>query len=271
VTPLPQAGNPRPRVFRLAEDDAVINRMGFPNEGAVVIAARMRSAGHVDGIVGVNLASNAESLDPAEDFVTLVRRFAPFAHYLVLDISCPNTKNGQLFLEPERLANMLERVNAVRWDGHRVPLWAKLSPDVDGVQLGEIVSVLTAARIDGIIVSNTTKQRPSLRSGARDQQGGLSGRPLFAPSTRLLAEVRVLTKGAVPLIGVGGIASGADAYEKICAGANALQLYTALIYHGTVLVTDIKRDLAELLRRDGFTSISQAVGSKVVHALEPNS
>ena len=262
VTPRPQAGNPRPRVFRLPDDGAVINRMGFPNDGANVIAARMRRAGRVEGIVGMNLASNADSEDPAEDFVTLVRRFAPVAHYLVLDISCPNTQNGQLFLEPKRLAEMLARVNAVRYDGHRVPLWAKLSPDTDSVHLQALVTTLLEAHIDGIIVSNTTKERPSLQSGAREQQGGLSGRPLFGPSTRLLAQVRLLTEGTIPLIGVGGIASGVDAYEKICAGASAVQLYTALIYAGTELVTHIKHDLAALVRRDGFTALSQAVGSK---------
>ncbi|HTV72326.1 MAG TPA: quinone-dependent dihydroorotate dehydrogenase [Candidatus Acidoferrales bacterium] len=263
VTPRPQAGNARPRVFRLPEDGAVINRMGFPNDGAKAIAARMRSAGRLGGIVGVNLAANADSEDPADDFVKLVRQFAPFAHYLVLDISCPNTENGQLFLDPQRLAEMLERVNAVLYDGHRVPLWAKLSPDVAGAQLEALVGVLTAARVDGLIVSNTTRERPALRNAARDQAGGLSGRPLFASSTRLLAEVRSLTKGTVPLIGVGGVASGADAYEKIRAGAHAVQLYTALIYRGTDLVTEIKRELASLLRRDGFTSVSQAVGTNV--------
>jgi dihydroorotate dehydrogenase len=262
VTPRPQHGNPHPRVFRLPEDGAVINRMGFPNDGAKAIAARMRSAGRLRGIVGVNLAANADSEDPADDFVKLVRQFAPFAHYLVLDISCPNTENGQLFLDPKRLAEMLERVNAVRYDGHRVPVWAKLSPDMVPGQLEAIVAVLSAAGVDGIVVSNTTRERPALRSAERDQAGGLSGRPLFASSTRLLAEVRKLTKGAIPLIGVGGVGSGAEAYEKIRAGASAVQLYTALIYRGPDLVTEIKRDLATLLRRDGFTSVSKAVGAE---------
>jgi dihydroorotate dehydrogenase len=185
-----------------------------------------------------------------------VQRFAPYAGFLTLDISCPNTANGQVFLDPLALRELLAAVNAVRPPG---PLVAKLAPDVDGDRADALVDELVAARIDGIVVSNTTRARPPLRSRARDQGGGLSGPPLFAASTALLARVYRRTQGRVPLIGVGGIASGADAYAKIRAGACALQLYTALIYGGTGVVTRIKHDLAGLLERDGLT-LMEAIG-----------
>jgi dihydroorotate dehydrogenase len=251
VTPLPQTGNPRPRVFRLPEDEAVINRMGFPNEGAAAMEARLRNKGRPENLVlGVNLASNAESADPADDFVELARRFAPYADYLTLDISCPNTANGQLFLEPARLADLLARIRAIAWSVTRPALVAKLAPDIDDALLQRLVATLAESRIDGIIVANTTRARPpGLRGAHANEAGGLSGPPLFAPSTAMLARVRELTGGAIPLIGVGGIASGADAHEKLRAGATAVQLYTGLIYGGTALVTRIKRELTVLLKR----------------------
>lgn len=260
VTPLPQVGNPRPRVFRLPREAAVINRMGFPNEGAEVVAERMRRIGRAGGLTGVNLASNTESADPAGDFVTLVERFTPHADYLVLDVSCPNTQDGQLFLDPSRLRDLLARIES---SGRRVPLLAKLSPDIDDALLERLIAVLSEARIDGIIACNTTVQRPRLRNGDASERGGLSGKPLFAPATRVLATIRRMSGAAVPLIGVGGIGSGADAYAKIRAGACALQLYTALIYAGTALVPRIEGELAALLRRDGFSSLAQAVGADV--------
>jgi dihydroorotate dehydrogenase len=255
VTPLPQAGNPRPRVFRLPEDGAVINRMGFPNAGADVVEARLR-ARPAPGPLGINLASNAQSADPIADFTGLVRRFTPYAQYLTLDISCPNTENGQLFLDPVRLRALLGAVNAVRGDAAIV---AKLAPDIDGDRADGLVDELVAAGIDGIVVSNTTLARPELRGHAAGERGGLSGPPLFAASTALLARVYRRSDGRVPLAGVGGITSGADAYAKIRAGASTLQLYTALIYGGTAIVTQIKRELAALLARDGLT-LEQAVG-----------
>ncbi len=260
VTPRPQAGNPRPRVFRLPADGAVINRMGFPNEGADAMEARLARKGHGPLGLGINLASNADSADPADDFVALATRFARYADYLTLDVSCPNTANGQVFLDPARLADLLARLAAIGWaGGGRPALVAKLSPDVDDALLGRLIATLTEARIDGIVVSNTTRARPpDLTDAAGAEAGGLSGRPLFAPSTAMLARVRELTGGGVPLIGVGGIASGADAYAKIRAGASAVQLYTGLIYGGTALVTRIKRELAALLRRDGFASVAEA-------------
>ncbi|MEA2666707.1 MAG: dihydroorotate dehydrogenase, partial [Candidatus Eremiobacteraeota bacterium] len=208
----------------------------------------------------------ADSADPAQDFVALATRFAPYADYLTLDVSCPNTANGQVFLDPARLADLLARLAPIAWPGPGRPaLVAKLSPDVDDALLQRLVATLVDARIDGIVVANTTRARPpGLREPAAAEAGGLSGTPLFAPSTALLARVRELTGGRLPLIGVGGIASGADAYAKIRAGAGAVQLYTGLIYGGTALVTRVKRELAELLRRDGFGSVAAAAAAAPV-------
>ncbi|MEA2688319.1 MAG: dihydroorotate dehydrogenase [Candidatus Eremiobacteraeota bacterium] len=260
VTPLPQRGNPRPRVFRLPADGAVINRMGFPNEGAAAMEARLRRKGRPEIGFGINLASNADSADPAADFVELARRFAPYADYLTLDVSCPNTANGQVFQDPARLGDLLAQLAALEWDACRPALVAKLSPDVDDALLERLVATLVDARIDGIVVANTTRARPAgLRGVHANEAGGLSGTPLFGPSTAMLSRVRELTGGAVPLIAVGGVASGAEAYAKLRAGASAVQLYTGLIYGGTALVTRIKRELVALLRRDGAPSVAEIV------------
>jgi dihydroorotate dehydrogenase len=259
VTPRPQRGNPKPRVFRLPHDGAVINNMGFPNDGLEAVVRRLGGE-RPAGMLGVNLASNGDSTDPAADFVELVRRFAVYADYLTLDVSCPNSVNGKVFLDPARLRDLLARIAAV--DRGPVPpkLVAKLSPDVDDALLEALVRELLDAQIDGIIVANTTVERPPLHEDGT-MRGGLSGQPLFAPSTEMLAKVAHLTGGAVPLIGTGGIASGPQAYAKIRAGATAVQLYTGLIYAGTSLVTRIKRELAVLLLRDGYATLSDAVGS----------
>jgi dihydroorotate dehydrogenase len=255
VTPLPQTGNPRPRVYRLPEDAAVINRMGFPNEGAVAIARRLQGA-RPAGLVGVNIANNVESPDPLGDFLALARRFAPLCDYLALDVSCPNTANGRLFLDPVRLAEMLARIAALDLGLVRPAIAVKLAPEIDEVAL--------AAGVDGIIATNTTAARPdSLRNPAKARPGGLSGAPLRGPATRMLARIARQTRGRTALIGVGGVASGADAYAKIRAGACAVELYTALIYAGTGLVAQIGRDLAALLRRDGFAKLAEAVGADV--------
>jgi dihydroorotate dehydrogenase len=258
ITPRPQRGNKRPRVFRLPADAAVINNMGFPNEGAETVVRRLGGE-RPAGMLGINLASNADSVDPVEDFAALVKRFSTYADYLTLDISCPNSANGKVFLDPGRLRELMARLAAV--DRGPVPpkLVAKLAPDVDDALLATLVGVLLEAKIDGIIVSNTTVDRPALRDDG-SMKGGLSGAPLFEKSTAMLAQVAQLTGGSVPLIGVGGVASGPQAYAKIRAGASAVQLYTGLIYGGTALVTRIKRELAVLLMRDGYATLREAVG-----------
>ncbi len=259
ITPRAQRGNPRPRVFRLPEDGAVINRMGFPNGGADALAARLAKKGSGWIPLGINLAANADSADPADDFVQLAERFAAYADFLTLDVSCPNTANGQVFLDPVCLAEMLDRLDAVAWPARRPKYAAKLAPDIDDALLERLVGVLLAHRIDALIVSNTTRARDGVHDPrAAAEAGGLSGRPLFARSTAMLARVREIAGEGVTLIGVGGVASGADAYAKIRAGASAVQLYTGLVYGGTALITRIKRELGQLLRRDGFGSVEEA-------------
>ena len=265
VTPRAQVGNPRPRLFRLAEDHAVINRMGFNNDGAAAIAARLAARPQPGRLLGVNLASNSDSAAPADDFVILVERFARLADYLVIDVSCPNTRNGRVFQDPVALKDLLARLTAVRSaQAAACALVAKIAPDLTPAELEAIVGVILEARLDGLIVGNTTVARPvSLRARDRAEAGGLSGAPLFAPSTELLRAVARQTAGRLTLIGTGGVASGADAYAKIRAGASAVQLYSALVYRGSGLVTSIKRELAQRLRADGFSSLAAAVGVDV--------
>ncbi len=263
VTPRAQLGNPRPRLFRLAEDAAVINRMGFNNDGAATIAGRLAARPQPGRLLGVNLASNSASDAPAQDFVELVETFARRADYLVIDVSCPNTRNGRVFQDPVALADLLSRLKAVRAaQDAGCALVAKIAPDLTPAELEAIVAVILRAGIDGLIVGNTTIARPpSLAGRDRAQAGGLSGAPLFQPSTELLRAVYRLTEGRLTLIGTGGVASGADAYAKIRAGASAVQLYSALVFQGPALVTAIKHDLARRLRADGFESVAAAVGA----------
>jgi dihydroorotate dehydrogenase len=260
VTPRPQRGNPRPRVFRVPEDGAVINNMGFPNDGAEVVVRRLGGE-RPAGMLGINLASNGDSADPAADFVGLVQRFSSYADYLTLDVSCPNSVNGKVFLEPARLRDLMAQLNALERGPQPPKLVAKLSPDIDDALLAQLVDVLLEAKIDGIIVSNTTVERPASLRGNASMRGGLSGLPIFERSTEMLAHVAQLTGGSVPLIGLGGIAGGPQAYAKIQAGATAVQLYTGLIYGGTALVTRINRELAVLLMRDGYATLSEAIGT----------
>jgi len=268
VTPRPQPGNPRPRLFRLTEDEAVINRMGFNNDGMEAIAERLKQRDHAAGMVGVNLASNSDSTDPARDFELLVEKFTPLADYLTVDISCPNTPNGKVFQSRQPLEDLLKRLKNVRAQtaeraGINAPcMLIKSAPDLTEQEKRDIAEVAVTAGIDGMIVSNTTVARPeSLRSSHRTERGGLSGRPLFEMSTRLLADMYRLTEGKVTLIGVGGIASAADAYEKIRQGASAVQLYSAMVFHGPHLVHRMKHELALLLKRDGFANVGVAVGA----------
>lgn len=271
ITPRPQAGNPRPRLFRLSADRAVINRMGFNNVGLEAAIAQVADHGPLPGPLGVNLASNSDSADPARDFEILVRGLAPHVDYLVVDVSCPNTANGKVFQNPDKLAPLLVRLMQARGEvAAKAPpqIWLKIAPDLTETELAEICAVALSGQaqgqVQGMIVSNTTIERPAgLTSPEKGERGGLSGAPLFGPATERLASVRRLTKGQMPLIGVGGIFSGADAYAKIRAGASGLQLYTAMVYEGPAVVTKIKRSLADLLRRDGFASVDSAVGADV--------
>ncbi len=262
VTPRPQPGNAKPRVFRLEKDQAIVNRMGFNSDGldAVVerLARRPRS-----GIVGVNLGKNRDSSDAAGDYELGIRRAARFADYLVVNISSPNTPGLRDLQRRENLQSLMRPLLKARGESQPgVPLLVKIAPDLSLAEREEIASVVMDAGIDGLIVSNTTVDRPAglVSQGAREV-GGLSGRPLFGASTALLADMYRLTQARLPLIGVGGIACASDAYAKIRAGACLVQLYTALVFSGPHLVSQIKQDLAGLLRRDGFASITEAVGA----------
>lgn len=263
VTPRPQAGNPRPRLFRLTEDRAVINRMGFNNEGLEPFAARLARRG--PGVVGANIGANKDAEDRIGDYVTGLTRLWGQASYFTINISSPNTPGLRALQTKQALEELLGRLAEARDslpDAGRVPMFLKVAPDLEAGEVETITETVAARGLAGIIVSNTTVGRPDLRSSHRDEAGGLSGAPLMALSTRVLSEFAQAAAGRLTLVGVGGIASGADAYAKIRAGASAVQLYSALVFEGPGLVTRIKRDLAARLRADGFASVSEAIGVK---------
>jgi dihydroorotate dehydrogenase len=265
VTPRPQPGNPRPRLFRLPAEHAVINRMGFNSRGHDAAAARLRGRPPWAGILGVNLGRNKDSADAAADYAAGVAAFAGLADYLVVNVSSPNTPGLRALQEREALRRVLDIVLEARArvaHGAATPVLVKIAPDLGPGEGDDIAAVAIAAGIDGLIVSNSTVARPpGLPPALAAEAGGLSGRPLMAPSTALLAVMAERIAGRMPLIGVGGVASGADAYAKIRAGASLVQLYTALVFEGPGLVGRIKRDLLALLRADGFASVADAVGT----------
>lgn len=270
VTPRPQPGNPGKRLFRLEEDEAVINRFGFNSEGLAAFTERLaarRKSPHAPGIVGANVGKNRETEDAAADYALGVAAVVPLADYVVVNVSSPNTPGLRGLQARAPIEELLRRVLAAREQAapdpaHRPPLLAKVGPDLDDAQLRDIAEVALASGIDGLIVGNTTLARPAtLKSRDRAETGGLSGRPLMAPSTECLRQVYRYTGGRLPIIGCGGVASGADAYEKIRAGASLVQFYTAMVFHGPGLVATIKRDLARLLRADGFSHVAEAVGT----------
>lgn len=262
VTPRPQPGNPKPRIFRLYEDRAVINRMGFNSGGLEPTLARLRRRAR-RGVVGVNLGRNRDSEDAAADYLDGVRRVGSLADYFVINVSSPNTPGLRDLQRRDILGDLLRQLVAARdTSAPGVPLLVKIAPDLSDQERADIAALAGSSRIDGIVVGNTTIARPrGLGSAAAGEQGGLSGAPLFVPSTALLADIYRLTDGKIPLVGVGGIAGATDAYAKIRAGASLVQLYTALVFDGPALIGRIKRGLAELLRRDGFSTIAEAVGA----------
>jgi len=267
VTPKPQAGNPRPRLFRLERDEAVINRMGFNNDGADAVLRRLASRAHLAGIVGVNVGANKDSADRVADYVKLIEAFAPVASYFTVNVSSPNTPGlrnlQQSAALDELLAKVIDARERVRKNAGDSPVLLKIAPDLSLAELDDVVHIARSRRVDGMIVANTTLARPStLRETNRArEQGGLSGRPLFRLSTRMVAETYVRAEGAFPLIGVGGIDSGGAALTKIRAGASLIQLYSSLIYKGLGLVEDIKNDLSSTLLRTGRDSLSEIVGA----------
>jgi dihydroorotate dehydrogenase len=260
ITPRPQPGNPRPRLFRLAEDRGVINRMGFPGQGLDAARARL-AARPRRGFVGVNVGANKDSTDRAADYVACSAALAPYADYLVCNVSSPNTPGLRNLQGRVELGDLLKRVrDAIA--SHPVPLLVKIAPDAAEHDLDDIVAVCCELTVGGIIVGNTTLSRPpSLRSPRCGEAGGLSGVPLMALATDVLRATARRVERRFPLIGCGGIASGADAYAKIRAGASAVQLYSALVFEGPPLIRRIKDELAGLLARDGFTAVADAVGA----------
>lgn len=261
VTPRAQPGNPRPRLFRLTEDQAVINRFGFNNLGMEAAATKLAMRPR-DAVIGLNLGANKDSADRAEDFARVLAHCGPHLDFATVNVSSPNTEKLRDLQGAEALMGLLKGVMEARdWLPQPIPVFLKIAPDLSDVELGEIADVARASGLNGIIATNTTLGRDGLASEARDQAGGLSGQPLFEKSTRVLARLSQLTAGEMPLIGVGGIATAEQAYAKIRAGATAVQLYSALVYQGMSLVTQIARGLDRLLERDGFANVADAVGT----------
>ncbi len=261
ATPRPQPGNPRPRLFRLSEDHAVINRFGFNNAGMETIAARLAKR-PTDAVVGLNLGANKDSADRAADFARVLAHCGSHLDFATVNVSSPNTEKLRDLQGAAALSALLEGVMAARDALPRpIPVFLKIAPDLTTDELAEIANVAQSAGIAALIATNTTLDRSGLTSAHRGQAGGLSGAPLFEKSTRVLAQLAKLTDGKLPLIGVGGIGSAEQAYAKIRAGASAVQIYSAMVYGGLSLIPDIAHGLDALLARDGFATVADAVGT----------
>jgi dihydroorotate dehydrogenase len=268
VTPKPQDGNEKPRVFRDPKNQAVINRMGFPGSGMTVFKENLEkflsSKDKPAGVVGINIGMNKGQSEPSKDYATLIRVLAPMADYLTINISSPNTPGLRDLQSREPLLELLGVVMEERkksCGAYPPPVLLKLAPDLDEAKQEELAIAVLEAKIDGLILTNTTLDRPEFLSPSfREQKGGLSGQPLTEKSTRVIYNFYALTKGQIPIIGVGGISNGAQAYAKIKAGASLVQLYTALVFNGPTVANSINRELLALLRQDGYSHIAQAIG-----------
>lgn len=263
VTPRAQRGNPRPRLFRLRADEALVNRLGFNGAGMERAARRLAARDRLRGPVGVNIGPNRDSPSPLDDYAAAFDALAPVADYIAVNVSSPNTPGLRGLQAPERLAALVGALRARRAAAALdLPLLVKISPDLEPPAVRDLAALALEADIDGLIVGNTTTARaPGLRSRRRSETGGLSGRPLFAPSTALLREFYRLTEGRIPLIGVGGVFDSAGARAKIRAGASLVQLYTALAFRGLDVLPGIARGLSARLAADGFASVAEAVGA----------
>lgn len=270
LTPKPQIGNPKPRIFRLKKDFAVINRLGFNNQGYEVALDSLNACpkGRRPGVLGINIGANKNSTEPISDYVLGIEKFAHQADYFTINISSPNTPGLRDLQAKDQLTKLVGAVSSALKKSNsgrkKPPLLVKIAPDLGTSQLGDIVDIALKFKVDGLIISNTTITRPvSLLSSEKNETGGLSGQPLFDMSTALLAEAYRLSKGKLTLIGVGGVASAHQAYQKILNGASLVQLYTGLVYEGPGLANEISKGLATLLLEGGFKSISEAVGKGI--------
>jgi dihydroorotate dehydrogenase len=261
ITPLPQEGNPMPRLFRLEEDRAVINRMGFNNRGGAAAVGRLRARSGKPGVVGINIGANKDSPDRVADYALMTRLMASLASYLAVNISSPNTPGLRALQDESALTALLDAVTEARGD-NGPPIFLKVAPDLQPADIDAIARIAIDKRLGALIVSNTTISRPLLKSPHAGESGGLSGAPLRDLAQERLRDFRKATGGAVPLIGVGGIASAEDAWARIRAGATLVQLYSAMVYHGPGIARTITRGLEALMKRDGFSSIAAAVGSE---------
>ncbi len=263
LTPRPQVGNPKPRLFRLAEDRAVINRMGFNNGGIDDAVQRLAHRGERPGIVGINIGANKDSDDRVLDYLNGFEAVAPLASYVTINISSPNTPGLRALQDKGALDELLDAVLGLRSaPGYDVPVFLKVAPDLEPADIDDITDVALRRGLDALIVSNTTISRPPLKSAQAGEAGGLSGEPLRDLALQRLRDFRQASGGAIPLIGVGGIASAEDAWARIRAGASLIQLYSAMVYEGPGIAKRILSGMEALMRRDGFTTIAEAVGSE---------
>lgn len=262
ATPRPQPGNPKPRLFRLTEDRAAINRFGFNNDGMEAISARLATRRRTMVPVGLNLGANKDSSDRAADFATVLRHCGPHVDFATVNVSSPNTEKLRDLQGRAALTALLQGVMETRASlAKPIPIFLKIAPDLTADDLAEIAEVAVASGLSGIIATNTTLSRDGLASPYRSETGGLSGAPLFEKSTRTLARLSRLTQGKLPLIGVGGIATPEQAWEKIRAGATAVQLYTAMVYEGLSLIPRIAQGLDALAEKHGFARVTDAIGT----------
>ena len=261
ITPRPQDGNPKPRLFRLVEDRAVINRMGFNNGGAQAAAVRLSKRNGKPGVIGINIGANKDSADRIADYAAMTRIMAPLATYLAVNISSPNTPGLRALQDESALTDLLDAVME-QVGAHNPPVFLKVAPDLTPKDIDAIARIAIDKRLGALIVSNTTISRPELRSHHADEMGGLSGAPLRDLAQQRLRDFRKATGGQMPLVGVGGIASAEDAWNRIKAGASLVQLYSALVYHGPGLARTITKGLERLMHREGFSTIAEAVGSE---------
>ena len=270
VTPKPQIGNDKPRVFRLKEDHAMINHLGFNNQGVEAVKKRLERLNiniFSKGIVGINIGKNNDTKNTVEDYCIGLEKLGPLAHYIVMNISSPNTPGLKDLQNRGLIDNLVKSLNKVKKNNENLvtkPIFIKISSDINDEQARDIALSSLALAIDGIIISNSTIGRPqTLQSSYQNEVGGLSGKPLFVKSTLMLKRMYSLTNGQIPLIGVGGISNGIDCYEKIKAGASLIQLYTSLVYQGPSLIANIKKELLNCIITDGYKNIKEAIGTDV--------